>query len=617
MKYLDKINGPSDIKNLKLSELEILAKEIREKIIDTVSKTGGHLAPSLGCVELAIAAHYVYESPKDKIIWDVGHQAYAHKLLTGRFKDFHTLRTYGGISGFLKPEESEHDIFAAGHSSTSVSAGAGIAAGRDILGDDYKVLSIIGDGSLTAGMAYEAMNHIGHLKKNLTLVLNDNDMSIAPNVGALSKYLIKIRNKPLYHKLEEDANALFKMLPPIGKNMLSKMTKIKNNLKHLMIPGALFEEFGFKYFGPIDGHDLRELILAFKWIKRLQGPVLLHVLTKKGKGFELAEKNPELFHGVGPFDVSTGTISKKKKPSFTSVFGNELVKIAEKNKKVVAITAAMPLGTGLAGFRDKFQDRYFDVGICEQHAVTFAAGLVKAGLKPVVAVYSSFMQRAMDQVIHDVAMQKLPVVFALDRAGIVGQDGGTHHGVFDLTFMRMIPNMVISAPKNGAQLRDLLNFAINYNEGPIAIRYQRGEIPENSLSEPQKIKLGKGELLKKGNDYLIIAVGRFVEIASQIIDELKNYSGSLINPIFIKPLDEELLISKIKSHEKVIVIEENSTIGGLGSAILELCARKNISNNIKSIGIPDKFVTHGDTNEVLNEIIIIKCKRVSSRFFLN
>lgn len=608
MKILPTINNPSDIKNLSLNELKILAQEIREKIIDTVSKNGGHLAPSLGTVELAIALHYVYNSPKDKIVWDVGHQAYAHKLLTGRFNIFHTLRKYKGISGFLKRKESEHDIFDAGHSSTSVSAGAGLITARDLKKETNKVISIIGDGSLTAGMVFEAMNHIGHLKKNLIIILNDNEMSIAPNVGALSRYLLKMKNEPLYQKLKDDIENIVKFLPPIGKNLVKKLNRVKDNLKHIIIPGALFEELGFKYYGPINGNNLREIILALKWIKKIKEPILLHIITKKGKGYEIAEKNPEIFHGIGPFDPSTGEIKKSKVTSFTNVFGNTLVRLANKDQKIVTITAAMPVGTGLSEFREKFKERYFDVGICEQHAVTFAGGLAIEGFKPVVTIYSTFLQRAFDQVLHDIAMQKLPVIFALDRGGIVGQDGETHHGVFDLSYLRCIPNMIISAPRNGEMLKNLLYTAVNYKDGPFAIRYPRGPIPEENeidYNNFSNVQIGKCEILKKSeDDIVIIAAGKMANIALKVCEILETHKiyPTVIDPVFIKPLDEKNITANIKNSKLVVTIEDNTIIGGLGSAILELMSKYQINKNTLLLGIPDRFVTHGEIDELFEEL---------------
>lgn len=608
MKILPTINNPSDIKNLSLNELKILAQEIREKIIDTVSKNGGHLAPSLGTVELAIAIHYVYNSPKDKIVWDVGHQAYAHKLLTGRFNIFHTLRKYKGISGFLKRKESEHDIFDAGHSSTSVSAGAGLITARDLKKETNKVISIIGDGSLTAGMVFEAMNHIGHLKKNLIIILNDNEMSIAPNVGALSRYLLKMKNEPLYQKLKDDIENIVKFLPPIGKNLVKKLNRVKDNLKHIIIPGALFEELGFKYYGPINGNNLREIILALKWIKKIKEPILLHIITKKGKGYEIAEKNPEIFHGIGPFDPSTGEIKKSKVTSFTNVFGNTLVRLANKDQKIVTITAAMPVGTGLSEFREKFKERYFDVGICEQHAVTFAGGLAIEGFKPVVTIYSTFLQRAFDQVLHDIAMQKLPVIFALDRGGIVGQDGETHHGVFDLSYLRCIPNMIISAPRNGEMLKNLLYTAVNYKDGPFAIRYPRGPIPEENeidYNNFSNVQIGKCEILKKSeDDIVIIAAGKMANIALKVCEILETHKiyPTVIDPVFIKPLDEKNITANIKNSKLVVTIEDNTIIGGLGSAILELMSKYQINKNTLLLGIPDRFVTHGEIDELFEEL---------------
>ncbi|MDD2715189.1 MAG: 1-deoxy-D-xylulose-5-phosphate synthase [Candidatus Wallbacteria bacterium] len=605
MNLLQEIKSPDDIRKLKLPELEQLAFEIRQKILETVANNGGHLAPSLGCVELAIALHYVFESPRDRIIWDVGHQAYAHKLLTGRVERFSSLRTYGGLSGFLKPAESAHDIFGAGHSSTSISAALGITVARDLNHEDHHVIAVIGDGSLTAGLAFEAMNHAGHLKKNLLVVLNDNEMSIAPNVGALSSYLLKIRNDPAYRRFKDDMDYLFNYLPPIGKSMVQRLKDVKNQLKHVVVPGAFFEELGFKYYGPIDGHDLRQLISAVRWIRKAHFPVLLHVNTIKGKGYKVAENNPEIFHGVGRFDIASGKLLSGEDLSYTSVFGRTIVRIAEQNPKVLAITAAMPLGTGLSEFREKFPDRYFDVGICEQHAVTFAAGLAREGFRPVVAIYTSFIQRSYDQIIHDVALQKLPVIFALDRGGLVGQDGPTHHGTFDLSFLRTVPGLVIAVPRNATQLKNLLYTAVGSTEKPFAIRYPRGSAGIRELDTSSEIlPVGRGEIVVAGSDFLVIALGRMVENAQQAVASLTagGKYGTLLNPIFLKPIDEDLLLSEIRKHQKVITVEENTIIGGLGSAVLELMARHGLKADMLTLGVPDEFVQHGTVEELLHEL---------------
>jgi 1-deoxy-D-xylulose-5-phosphate synthase len=608
MKYLNNIKNPDDLKKLNPQELKILAQEIREKIIDVVSKNGGHLAPSLGAIELTIALHYVYNAPTDKIIWDVGHQAYAHKLLTGRFERFDTLRQIDGISGFPKREESEYDVFGAGHASTSISSALGIVAARELKGENFKVVAIIGDGALTGGMAMEGLNNAGHLNKDILIVLNDNKMSIAKNVGAFRRYLSKISAIPTYHKFRYDVWELINKLPPslVSEDVKELAHKIGDGLKNLIVPTMLFEELGYEYFGPVNGHNIPDLLDIFTKVKRIKGPKVLHVLTKKGKGYTPAEGDPTHFHGLGKFDKSTGLSSKKKgPPNYSQVFGNTMIKLATSDEKIVAITAAMPAGTGLDRFAEKFPGRFFDVGIAEQHAVTFAAGMATQGLKPVVAVYSTFLQRAYDQVIHDVCLQNLPVVFCMDRAGIVGADGPTHHGTFDISYMRIIPNMVFMAPKDENEFVDMLYTAVNYGKGPIAIRYPRGKgIGVEQKTTPSKIRIGEGELLVKGKHVLLIGIGSMVYPSLEAADILamKGMDASVINSRFIKPLDRNLISDETKRKKLIATVEENVLEGGFGSSVLDYLQSVNFKGKFLSIGIPDKFVEHGDQNLLRNNL---------------
>ncbi|MEO0183781.1 MAG: 1-deoxy-D-xylulose-5-phosphate synthase, partial [candidate division WOR-3 bacterium] len=543
MALLEKINGPADLKKYPVEQLQVLAREIREEIIKTVSQNGGHLAPSLGVVELTLAIYRVFDAERDKIIWDVGHQTYAQKLITGRRDKFPTLRTYNGISGFPKREESKYDHFNTGHSSTSLSAAAGFAIARDLKGEDYHIISVIGDGSLGAGMAFEALNHIGQLKKDVIVVLNDNERSIGETVGALSQYLTKIITTRTYNRFRDDLWVFLGRFPPYIRDRARNLAKrIQEGMKGLYSPSVIFEELGFRYIGPLNGHQLGELIDTLSRVKEMHGPRLVHVVTKKGKGYKIAEEAPEKFHGIGPFDIATGE-EKQKLNSYTKVFGDALVKFAEKNKKIVAITAGMCLGTGLKEFSLKFPERFFDVGICEQHAVTMAAALALEGYIPVCAIYSTFLQRAYDQVIHDVCLQKAPVIFAIDRAGLVGEDGPTHHGPFDLSFLSCIPHMVISAPKDGAELVALLKTAIEYREGPFAIRYPRTSCSLPESSDIQTVEIGKWEILHPGQEYAIIACGTMVKTGLETIKLLKKnrINPYLINARFVKPLDFEML----------------------------------------------------------------------------
>lgn len=604
---LDNINTPDDLKKLAAESLPVLADEIRNEIVDTISKTGGHLASSLGAVDLAVAVHYVFDTPKDKIIWDVGHQAYAHKILTGRRKAFHTVRQLGGISGFPKISESAYDAFGTGHSSTSISAAMGMAVARDLNGEDYKVIAVIGDGSLTAGLAFEGLNQAGHLKKDIIVILNDNEMSISRNVGALSSFLSRKITGRLATRLKNEAEKLFMSIPRIGGSLLSLAKKAEDSLIALLTPGMLFEGMGFHYIGPIDGHHMNELINTLRDVKELKGPVLIHALTKKGKGYLPAEKEPVKFHGVGPFEKETGMPVKqeKKAPTYTEVFGKTLIEMAENDKRIVAITAAMPEGTGLDVFAEKFPDRFFDVGIAEQHAVTFAAGLAKEGLIPVVAIYSTFLQRAYDEILHDIALQNLPIVLALDRAGIVGADGPTHHGLFDISYLRPIPNMIIMAPKDEDELMNMLKLAALCGK-PAAIRYPRGEgvgvkSSVGAGSSRPEIPIGKAEVLRDGGDAAIFAIGSTVYPAIEAAKRLEKsgIQAAVVNARFIKPFDEELIISLAIKTGHVITVEENALQGGFGSAILEILEENGITDcKVKRIGVPDEFVEHGSQKEL-------------------
>ena len=596
---LEQINSPADLKTLSPEDLNRLAQEIREKIIETVSKTGGHLAPSLGVVELTLALHYVFDAPKDKIIWDVGHQAYAHKLLTNRRDQFHTLRTYGGISGFPKREESPYDTFSTGHSSTSISAGLGISTAKCLKKEDSRVIAVIGDGSTTAGMAFEGLNQAGHTEKNLIVVLNDNAMSIAPNVGALSSFVSRKLTGRRLAFFRKEFNNFLKSLPGVGENILNLVQKGEDTFITLFTPGMLFEAFKFQYIGPIQGHRLDHLIQTFKNTLRLNGPVLVHVLTEKGKGYEPAEKDPAHYHGVGTFEIATGTapkVSGSAPPSYTQIFGSTMVDLGEQDKNLFAITAAMPEGTGLNDFAKIFPDRFLDVGIAEQHAVTFAAGLATEGFRPVVAIYSTFLQRAFDQIIHDVCLpQSAGCFFCLDRGGLVGEDGPTHHGHFDITYLRSLPNMAVMAPKDENELRHMIYTALKQS-GPVAIRYPRGKGLGVTLDpDYQVLPMGQSELLKEGKDLYIIALGSMISPsmeASEVLEE-EGLSVGVVNCRFVKPLDNRLA-EYAKSTGKVLIVEENIRQGGLGGAILELFSDLDVRDvRIKRLGLPDRFVEHG------------------------
>jgi 1-deoxy-D-xylulose-5-phosphate synthase len=598
LSLLEKINSPADLKALSRSELPMLASEIRNVIIEVVSKNGGHLAPSLGAVELAIAIHYVFTAPVDKIIWDVGHQSYAHKLLTGRRERFHTLRQHDGICGFTRMSESPYDAFSTGHSSTSISAGLGIACAKRLKNDKSKVIAVIGDGSMTAGLAYEGLNQAGDINKNILVILNDNDMSIAHNVGALSSFLSRTFSAKYLQDFKKEIKDFLKSLPKVGDDIYQFAKRSKESFKTFITPGMLFEAFNFEYFGPINGHNLNHLIDILNNIKCLNEPVLLHVSTIKGKGYAPAEKNPVYFHGVGCFDADTGESPNKEcsVPTYTQVFGETILRMAKEDESIVAVTAAMPEGTGLMKFAEVYPDRFFDVGIAEQHAVTFAAGLAAEGLKPVVAIYSTFLQRAYDQILHDVCLEALPVVFAVDRGGIVGEDGATHNGVFDLSYLRSLPNMVLMAPKDENELVRMLATSLAHR-GPIAVRYPRGDV-EGVKTEKQEIPLpiGKGEVLQRGNDVLILAIGRSVSDACVAHAELaeKGISATVVNCRFVKPLDVDLIGTLAREIPRIITVEENVRQGGFGSAVLECLSDQRINGFcLECIGIPDIFVEHG------------------------
>lgn len=603
---LDTISGPMDLRSLSMAQLKQMAEEIRKLIIETVSKNGGHLAPNLGVVELTIALHYVFKSPEDKIIWDVGHQSYTHKILTGRRDQFPTLRTFGGLSGFPKRQESPHDVFDTGHSGNSISVGLGITAAKGLKKEASKTIAVIGDGSMTAGEAFEGLNQAGHLNQDLIVVLNDNEMSISQNVGALSSFLSKRLTGKSFVQFKREMESFLKSIPGIGENLIQLAKKSEDSFTGFFTPGMLFAALHFDYVGPVKGHRLEDLIATFENIRHIKAPVLVHVLTTKGKGYPPAEKNPSYFHGVGPFDLEAEDPTRKKPsgtPTYTEVFGETMVALAEKNLEIVAITAAMPEGTGLDLFAQRFPGRFFDVGIAEQHAVTFAAGLALEGLRPVVAIYSTFIQRAYDQVLQDVCLPGVPVIFALDRAGIVGEDGPTHQGLFDLSFLRPLPNMVIMAPKDEKELRDMLYSALTYNQ-PVAIRYPRGAGVGVSLNgEVESIPLGKWEILKEGKDLAVLAIGHTVHPALEAARRLtfEGKSATVINARFLKPMDEMLLAETAGKFSIIITLEENVVQGGFGSAVMEKLHQLPAPGiRVRSLGIPDCFVEQGPSKEIRN-----------------
>lgn len=601
---LDKIQKENDIKELNAEELTLLADEIREFLIHKISISGGHLASNLGVVELTMAMHLTFNLPEDKMIWDVGHQSYTHKLLTGRKNGFDQLRKYGGMSGFPKRKESLCDAFDTGHSSTSISAGLGYAQARDIKGEKHYVISVIGDGALTGGMAYEALNNASQIKTNYIIVLNDNNMSISENVGGMSSYLGNLRTADAYTELKSGVTNTLSKIPVYGDRIVKRIRKTKSGIKQLFIPGMLFEEMGITYLGPIDGHNMEQVCKTFREAKKVNGAVLVHVCTKKGKGYEPAERHPARFHGAEPFEIETGIPkSKRVKSNYTDIFSTVMRKLGDREPEIVAVTAAMPDGTGLKRFRNMFPDRFFDVGIAEEHAVTFAAGLAAAGLKPVVAVYSSFLQRAYDQVLHDVCIQNLHVIFAIDRAGLVGSDGETHQGIFDLSYLSSIPNMCIMAPKNKWELSDMMKFAVAYH-GPIALRYPRGEAYDGLREFREPVKYGKSEVIYDESEIALVAVGSMVKTAKEVRSRLRDtgYSCSLVNARFVKPYDSELLLELQKEHRLVVTLEENVKSGGFGEAVLDYFNQIGSRVKVLNITLPDDYVEHGNVEMLKQEV---------------
>lgn len=599
---LEKIKEANDVKQLSLSECEQLAQEIRDFLIRSLSETGGHLASNLGVVELTIALHRFLHFPEDKLVWDVGHQAYTHKILTGRKEQFATLRKTGGLSGFPKRKESDCDAFDTGHSSTSISAGLGLVQARDLKGENYQVVSVIGDGALTGGMAYEALNNAAELKKNFIIILNDNEMSITRNVGGMSSYLDHIRMAAPYTELKMGVTNALKKIPKVGDGMVDALHKTKSSIKQLVIPGMLFENMGLTYLGPVDGHDMRQLGKVLQEAKRKQGPVLIHVLTEKGRGYEPAMRHPARFHGAAPYEIETGLPKSNGNPSYTDIFSTVMRKFGDREPDVVAVSAAMVPGTGLKRFGNMFPERLFDVGIAEEHAVTFSAGLALGGLRPVVAIYSSFLQRAVDQILHDVCMQNLPVVFAVDRAGLVGSDGETHHGCFDLSYLSMMPNMTVMAPKNKWELSDMLKFAIR-QKSPVAIRYPRGEAYIGLEDYRAPIEMGKAEILEKGKEIAILAVGNMVRTAVQVTENLRNcgYEPTLVNMRFVKPLDMDLLEILREDHSLIVTMEENVKSGGFGEQVMTYYGSRLHSPAVRIVAIEDQFVPHGSVEDLMHQ----------------
>ncbi len=594
---LEDIKSPDDIKGLDTEKLEELAGEIRETIIDEVSRSGGHLAPSLGVVELSLALHHVFDTPKDKLIWDVGHQAYAHKLLTGRYERFSTLRQYKGLSGFPKMEESPYDAFGTGHSSTSISAATGMIEARDRLGEEFKVIAVIGDGAMTAGLAFEGLNHAGQLKKDLIVVLNDNEMSISRNVVALSAYLNRILTGDVYQRFRKETKVFIESIPRVGGHMSKIAQRMEEHLKGFFLPGIVFEELGFNYIGPIDGHDIELLIKTFRKLRNSEQPTLVHVITQKGRGYEFSEKDPSHFHGTGPFETETGEPVSGINMTYSEAFGSMLSELAAKDPRVVAITAAMKEGTGLSGFAGKYPKRFYDVGIAEPHAVTFAAGLATQGLRPVVAIYSTFLQRAYDEIVHDVCLQKLPVIFAIDRGGLVGDDGPTHHGVFDLSYLRHIPNLIVMAPKDHIEFREMLSLSLKH-DGPTAIRFPRAKI--SAAQSGERFGVGDSETLKEGDDFSILAIGGTVAPSLKAAGRLaaEGISAGVFNMRFVKPLDERAISTAARTG-RILTVEDNAVQGGFGSAVLEALQRMGLKGvEVRCLGIPDNFVEHGTQAEL-------------------
>lgn len=599
---LESIHSPADLKRLDAAQLQKLAQEIRLRLVRVTAANGGHLAPNLGAVELTLALHRVFDAPRDKIIWDVGHQAYVHKLLTGRNDDFFdSLRTFEGMSGFPKRHESPYDVFGTGHASTSISAAEGFALARDMAGEDHEVVAVIGDGAMTGGMAFEALNHIGHLGLDVTVILNDNEMSIDPNVGGLSDYLTRLRSDPHYQRAKEDVGSALKRMP-MGERVVGVADRLKDTMKYMLVPGGIFEELGFKYFGPVNGHDLPQLMQVLENTRHLDRPVLIHCITTKGKGYRHAELEPGRFHGTGAFDIKTGQGQPKQKPNYTDVFAETLITLGHRNPKICAVTAAMGSGTGVAKFKEVFPDRAFDVGIAEEHATTMATALALAGQKPVLAIYSTFMQRGFDQLIHDAAIQEAPLVVCLDRAGLVGEDGPTHHGVFDLSYLRMIPGMTVMAPRDERALQNMLYSAIEY-DSLVALRYPRGAGPGAATSDQYEyIERGRGEWLRRGEDLSLVAIGSMVETALQVAQALaaEGIDCGVLDARFVKPLDEEALAEAFRAP--VVTLEENVLAGGFGSAVLEWAAARGETQAVLSIGVPDHFVEAGSVKELKRSI---------------
>ncbi len=603
---LDRIERENDVKKLRAEELEELAAEIRQFLIEKISMTGGHLASNLGVVELTIAMHRVFQLPEDKMIWDVGHQSYTHKILTGRRAGFDDLRKYGGMSGFPKRKESACDAFDTGHSSTSISAGLGYVQARDLLGQDYSVLSVIGDGAMTGGMAYEALNNAARIKTNFIIILNDNEMSISENVGGMSDYLARLRTADIYTGLKKGVTNTLHRIPVAGDSIIEQIRRTKNSIKQLVVPGMLFEDMGITYLGPIPGHDIGMLCRALREAKKVEGPVLLHVLTQKGKGYEPAEQEPARFHGTGPFDIETGKpVSTKKKDTYTDVFSKVICDIGKRNPRVAVITAAMADGTGLSEFQRRFPKRFFDVGIAEGHAVTFAAGLAAGGMKPVFAVYSSFLQRGYDQIIHDVGLQNLPVVFAVDRAGLVGSDGETHQGIFDLSYLGSIPNMTVMSPKNRWELADMLRFAVDY-EGPIALRYPRGTAYDGCEEFRSPIRYGKSEVIYEEESIAIVSMGHMFEEALKTRRLIKEtgYNCSLVNARFVKPIDSEMIEELAKRHSLIVTIEENVLCGGFGEQVTEYVSAQGLPVKVLNLALPDDYIEHGSVDVLRREVLL-------------
>lgn len=606
MSLLDRINSPEDLRALSREELPELAQEVRERMIDVISRVGGHFAPGLGVVELTLALHYVFDTPRDKLIWDVGHQAYPHKIVTGRNDRFPTIKQKGGISGFLKRDESEYDVFGAGHAATSISAALGIATARDLKGEDYEVVAVIGDGSMTCGLAFEAMNNAGPTDRDLIVILNDNEMSISRNVGAVHRYLTRITTNPLYNRARNQLKGLLQRAPAVEELAI----KVEESVKNLLVPGTLFEELGFRYFGPVDGHDLDALLSTLSSVKSMTGPRLVHVVTKKGKGFPLAEQNPVLWHGASPFDKLSGQMAQKGGlPAYTKVFGQGLLELGARKPEVAVITAAMPSGTGTTGFGETYPERYFDVGIAEGHAVTFAAGLATEGVRPVVAIYSTFLQRAYDSIIHDVALQHLPVVFAMDRAGLVGNDGPTHMGLYDIAYLLAVPEMIVTAPKDGAEMLALLRLGVEQDKGPFSLRYPRDNVPAAvpSLDEIPQVEFGTWEVLRRGSGLAILAVGTMVQPALEAARILaaNGIDATVVNCRFLKPVDEATLDWVAERHAAVLTVEEGTIVNGFGALIarlLEERAADEPAPRVDTMGVPDRFIEHATRKEQLEEV---------------